>query len=414
MDKKSLYTFPPVDVQLQGVENYAAWALTMQYNFCAFGVWGYVQGKVKCLSDVTSPAASPAATSTDEASSGSTSSPLIVSDKLTPEKWTRTDEQIMAYIMHSVSIPIRLSIGRLTSSQEQWSALSRMFVQSGAAREYQLVQTLQDAKQNDRSIQEFYSLLSGYWEELQTMEVPIPAIVASSAPDFVLDLQRQRDRRNLFHFAMRLRPEFEALCGSLLHRSPLPSIMDAVCEFIAEEMRLRLLSSTQSLAPVTSALAASHASPQTSTVRGPPKVNPKVTCFYCKKPGHVVSACRARERVHGPYVPRSTPSSSPLAASGSSLSADQLAQFSAYLTQNLGISAGSSTTDATALSTTSGSASPWIFDSGATHHMTPDRSVISQPATPTTLSYIYTANGSRLSVSHTGNITPQSGISGKL
>src|SRR3954468_10955147 len=287
MDKKNLYTFPPVDVQLQGAKNYAAWALTMQYNFRAFGVWGYLQGKVKCP---------PAATSTDEASSGSTSSPLIVSDKLTPEKWTRTDEQIMAYIMRSVSIPIRLSIGRLTSSQEQWSALSRMFVQSGAAREYQLVQALQDAKQDDRSIQEFYSLLSGYWEELQTMEAPIPAIVASSAPGFILDLQRQRDRRNLFHFAMRLQPEFEALRGSLLHRSPLPSITDAVCELISEETRLRLLSSAQSPATVTSALAASHSSPRPPAVRGPLKANPKVTCFYCKKPGHIVSACKERER----------------------------------------------------------------------------------------------------------------------
>src|SRR3954462_7517695 len=359
MDKKSLYTFPPVDVQVQGADNYAAWALTMQYNFRAFGVWGYVQGKVKCPTDDASPAAS--ATSTDEASSGSTSSPLIVSDKLTPEKWTRTDEQIMAYIMRSVSIPIRLSIGRLTSSQEQWSTLSRMFVQSGAAREYRLVQALQDAKQDDRSIQEFYSLLSGYWEELQTMEAPIPAIVASRAPGFVLDLQRQRDRRNLFHFAMRLRPEFEALRGSLLHRGPLPSITDAVCELISEETRLRLLSSTQSPAPVTSALAASRTFPLPPTVRGPPKANPKVTCFYCKKPGHIVSACKERERVHGPYVPRSTPSPSPLAASGSSLSADQLAQLSTYLTQNLGISAGPSTTDATALSAASGSASPWIF-----------------------------------------------------
>src|SRR3954463_8621259 len=106
MDKKNLYTFPPVDVQLQGAENYAAWALTMQYNFRAFGVWGYVQGKVKCPPDATSRDAlsSGSTSSTDALSSGSTSSPLIVSDKLTPEEWTCTDEQLMAYIMRSVSI----------------------------------------------------------------------------------------------------------------------------------------------------------------------------------------------------------------------------------------------------------------------------------------------------------------------
>src|SRR3954471_19913246 len=48
MDKKGFYTFPPVDTPLKGAVNYAAWALSMQYNLKAFGVWGYVQGKIKC------------------------------------------------------------------------------------------------------------------------------------------------------------------------------------------------------------------------------------------------------------------------------------------------------------------------------------------------------------------------------
>ena len=88
------------------------------------------------------------------------------------------------------------------------------------------------------------------------MEAPIPVIVISSDPRFVLDLQTQRDRRNLFHFSMRLRPEFEALHESILHRSPLPNITDVVCEFIAEEMRLRLLSLAQSYVTTTTALVA--------------------------------------------------------------------------------------------------------------------------------------------------------------
>src|SRR3954469_19038190 len=50
MDKKGFYTFPPVDTPLKGAENYAAWVLSMQYNLKAFGVWGYVQGKIKCPS----------------------------------------------------------------------------------------------------------------------------------------------------------------------------------------------------------------------------------------------------------------------------------------------------------------------------------------------------------------------------
>lgn len=47
MDKKGVYNFPLVDVQLKSGENYAALGLTMQYNLCEFRLWGYVQGKVK-------------------------------------------------------------------------------------------------------------------------------------------------------------------------------------------------------------------------------------------------------------------------------------------------------------------------------------------------------------------------------
>jgi len=61
--------------------------------------------------------------------------------------------------------------------------------------------------------QDFYSLLFGYWEELQTMEVSF----LDSMFVFALEFQKQRDRWNLFHFAMRLRPKFEALHSSWVH-----------------------------------------------------------------------------------------------------------------------------------------------------------------------------------------------------
>src|SRR3954468_7076607 len=73
------------------------------------------------------------------------------------------------------------------------------------------------------------------------MEPPLPDGMILTYPVYILDQQKQRDQRNLFHFAIRLRPEFETLRGNILHRSPLPNITDAICEFMAEETRLRLL-----------------------------------------------------------------------------------------------------------------------------------------------------------------------------
>ena len=153
MDKKGLFNFPVLDFQLQNAENYTAWALTMQYNFLCFRSLELCSGHPKMLVNYHS---------------------IIIcfciglsvshhtTSAVTQDQWVRTDEQIMAYIMWSVSIPIRLSIGRSTSSREQWLVLSRMFVQIISAREYQLCQALQEAKQEDRSIQDFYSLLFRY------------------------------------------------------------------------------------------------------------------------------------------------------------------------------------------------------------------------------------------------------------
>src|SRR3954470_23828435 len=144
MDKKGFFSFPIVDTPLKGAENYAAWALSMQYNLKAFGVWGYVQGKIKCPSE----AAASSSTAGNSATPGpATPAPAATSDdSLTAEKWNRTDDQIQAYIMRSVVDSIRKNIGRLTSSRDQWSALQCMYVQSGSAREYHLIQALQDTR----------------------------------------------------------------------------------------------------------------------------------------------------------------------------------------------------------------------------------------------------------------------------
>lgn len=68
----------------------------------------------------------------------------------------------MACVVKTAFILIHMSIDCSASSKEQWAALNCMFVQSGTAREYQFYQALQDTKQKDHSIYDFYSSLSGY------------------------------------------------------------------------------------------------------------------------------------------------------------------------------------------------------------------------------------------------------------
>jgi len=123
-------------------------------------------------------------------------------------------------------------------------------------------------------------------------------------------------------------------------------------------------------------------------------------------------------KLYRPSVPRSSVADSALAltprSSASSLSYDQFSQIASYLTQNLGITRASSTSDFTAMSATSGDSTPWIFDSGTTHHMTFDHFVLTNCSLVSDSTYIYTANGSSLAVTQSGNITPTSDLSGRL
>ena len=65
-----------------------------------------------------------------------------------------------------------------------------------------------------------------------------------------------------------------------------------------------------------------------------------------------------------------------LQSSAGSISSDQLSQIALYLGQNLDITGASSNSDFTVMSVTSEGSTVWIFDSGVTHHMTFDHSIL--------------------------------------
>jgi len=48
----------------------------------------------------------------------------------------------------------------------------------------------------------------------------------------------RREQQRLVQFLIALRGDFEGLRGSILHRSPLPSVNSVVSELLAEKIRL--------------------------------------------------------------------------------------------------------------------------------------------------------------------------------
>ena len=81
------------------------------------------------------------------------------------------------------------------------------------------------------SIQEFYSAMTDLWDQL--------AFIESAELKACGAYIERREQQRLVQFLTALRNDFEGLRGSIMHRSPLPSIDSVVSELLAEEIRLQ-------------------------------------------------------------------------------------------------------------------------------------------------------------------------------
>jgi len=125
------------------------------------------------------------------------------------------------------------------------------------------------------SIQEFYSAMIDLWDQL--------ALTKSAELKACGAYIERREQQRLVQFLTALRSDFEGLKGSILHRSPLPSV---VSELLAEEIHLQsyskkgiLSASNPSVLAVPSKQFSNHQNKFYTRV-GFDK------CSFCKQKGH--------------------------------------------------------------------------------------------------------------------------------
>ena len=109
--------------------------------------------------------------------------------------------------------------------------MERLYTQSNFAKQYQLETDIRGLRQNDLSVREFYAAMSDLWDQLALTE---PAELKAFRPYI-----SRREEQRLVQFLMALRSDFEGLRGTILHRTPIPTVDSVVHELIAEETRLK-------------------------------------------------------------------------------------------------------------------------------------------------------------------------------
>ncbi|KAL6527325.1 hypothetical protein OROGR_016415 [Orobanche gracilis] len=188
---------------------------------------------------------------------------------------------------------------RFDTDKEVWDYLGKLYVRSNFAVQYQLEADIRALVQTEgMSIEDVYNKMTVLWDQLAVTET---AELRAFEPYIA-----RREEQRLVQFLMALRTDFELMRGSILHRTPLPSVDSVVHELLAEETRLKTQTGKVSTTPNTSVIAASQVSDSSALVARtfkPPKNRTasyqtmnNQECAYCKEIGHWKNQCPKLKR----------------------------------------------------------------------------------------------------------------------
>uniref|UniRef100_A0A2N9EKK8 Uncharacterized protein n=1 Tax=Fagus sylvatica TaxID=28930 RepID=A0A2N9EKK8_FAGSY len=302
------------------------------------------------------------------------------------EDWDGVNHQIITWLRNTSTPSVSMEFGGYNTAKDVWDMLASRYAGSDGAREYHLMVTLYQLRQDPgERITAFHSRMRFLWDQLVASEP-----VIKSVSDAKL----------------------------LLNRSPLPTVNQAINDLVREETRLKSHRSSQ---PHTTVLATPVS--VDPTVTAPPKGHDKrrsnkknshLICAFCKHHGHTIDQCNMRARIlqrsAALTASESVPSSDAALFNPVSLTTPtySIADLQALFNQ---VQVPSSSASNPALSVTPGISSEWFLDSACCNHMT-DNPHLTSAHTPPVLPTITTADGSAMTVSHVGSIsTPNLSVS---
>ncbi|KAL2902579.1 Retrovirus-related Pol polyprotein from transposon TNT 1-94 [Bienertia sinuspersici] len=238
---------PPSPWKSSLAGDYRSWRRTMEINLAAKRKLGFVTGVVK----------------------------RDGSDPIKQELWDTCNNLVIAWIHRSVSEQIKKSILYLTTAREIWMHLEALFNVTNGAKKYKHNKEAYETEQNGSTINEYYTVMKGLWEEQDDLNVLPPITRMTPEIDaFVSAMNRQKEKLKLFQFLTGLDEDYKAHRSQILMQSPLPSV-EAACAQLQQEETQRDVMQISKLSLESSAMYGKGQSERTELI-----------CTACGGKGH--------------------------------------------------------------------------------------------------------------------------------
>ncbi|KAL8117038.1 hypothetical protein AgCh_023285 [Apium graveolens] len=158
--------------------------------------------------------------------------PVIGSDDY--HKWVRNDYMLRCWLQVSVNLKIAEQMLIVNSAKEFWDELAERYGQSNAPELYMLKKELNDLKQNNMSVGDYYGVFKSFWDQITSLD-GIPQCSCGKMAECTCSLMKkiaERDERNkVIDFLMGLNTSYDNLKQNIISMEPLPSVnkYDAYC-----------------------------------------------------------------------------------------------------------------------------------------------------------------------------------------
>ncbi|XP_013613663.1 PREDICTED: uncharacterized protein LOC106319820 [Brassica oleracea var. oleracea] len=207
-------------------------------------------------------------------------------------RWLATNSMLVGWIRTSIDPKIRSTVTFVPEAHKLWENLQRRFSVKNGVRIHQVRDSINTCQQTGQSVIEYYGRLTKLWEELDNLTT-----TRACTCEAATDIEKERDEIRVHKFLFGLdESRFRNIRSQIIDEDPLPDINKVYSRVIREEQH----NNSRPAETKTEAIGFSAQTDLTSSSSSKPDPlqaavvrsrDPNRVCTHCSRTGHEKSEC---------------------------------------------------------------------------------------------------------------------------
>ena len=150
------------------------------------------------------------------------------------ESWMSVNSMVVGWLRTSITPRVRSTVSFITNAHDLWENLKKRFSVGNRVRVHHLRAQLAACRQGGDSVIDYYGKMAAMWDELYSYK-PVPSCSCGAAATFA----REREEEKVDQFVMGLNESrFATVIQSVIDSDPCPELEHVYSRVIREEQRL--------------------------------------------------------------------------------------------------------------------------------------------------------------------------------